>query len=231
MNYLLSLMNSVLNVMNSYSSLVSAVATVVIAILTIFLWLENRRLREAGEMPEVVAYLFPHSDGNGAVNFVLANVGRGPAFEVNFEFTYDEDDFHAHRALLFNDSDRMPITVLPQNEELRCLLGISFQLYGNFGGQNIGPLKPFDVNIRYKHKHSSKKVTERTRRIDIRQFASLRGTLSKSNDRKAVEALEKIEGHLGKLSKQAGRFNAFVDITEIKDSVVQKTSGDPGASG
>ena len=79
-----------------FANYITASATVAIAGLTFFLWYENRTLRKAGSSPELVAYLSPHPDGHGGIEFVLANVGRGPAFDVTFDLICDEEDFKAH---------------------------------------------------------------------------------------------------------------------------------------
>lgn len=208
-----------------YANYITAGATVAIAGLTFFLWYENLTLRKAGSSPELVAYLSPHPDGHGGIEFVLANVGRGPAFDVTFDLICDEEDFKAHDVLVVNDKDRMPITVIPQDVQQRALFGVSYVLYGSVNGKDIGPLKPFEVRISYSDIFGRKQT--RKRAIDIRQFAGLRGVLAKSNAYKMAQSLESIDKHLGTISKQAGRFSAFVDVTEFKDTYVQKRKGNP----
>lgn len=208
-----------------YASYINAVSTTVIAVLTGFVLYENRALRKAGSSPELVAYLSPHPDGNGAIEFILANVGRGPAFDVTFELSYDEADFQAHDVKVINDHDRMPISVIPQDDQQRALFGISFVLYGKSNGEDIGPLKPFQVCIRYSDIVGRKQT--RTRTIDIRQFAGLRGLLSNSNANKVAKSLETIDNHLAAISRQATRYSAFVDVTELKDTFVKKAKGAP----
>ena len=207
---------------NTYASLITAAATAVLAVWTGTLWFENRSLRKAGSSPEMVAYLMPHPDGHGGIHFVLANVGRGPAFNVSFDFVYDEADFKAHDAMLLNDPERTAISVVPQDEQLRTLIGISHHLYD----QKAGPLQPFAVRIAYQDVFGRKIKRERV--LDIRQFAGLRGILEKSNERKVSEALEHIEKHIGTIARQSTRFTAFVDTTKISDSYVQKAKGDLG---
>ncbi len=208
-----------------YANYVTAFATVAIAVLTLVLWLENRTLRKAGSSPELVAYLSPHPDGHGGIEFVLANVGRGPAFDVTFELIHDEGDFEAHEVLVVNDRDRMPISVIPQDAQQRALFGISFVLYGISADKDVGPLKPFEVCIRYSDISGNK--LSRRRRIDIRQFAGLRGLLSHSNAIRIANSLASIDKHLATISRQSERFSAFVDTTEMKDRVKQMRKGDP----
>lgn len=210
--------------LNSYANLITAAATAVLAILTGILWAENRSLRKAGSSPEVVAYLLPHPDGHGGIHFVLANVGRGPAFNVAFEFDYDEEDFKDHRAMLLNDPQRMPISVLPQDEKIRALIGISFELYGVVDQKNNGPLRPFKVRTTFHDVFGRKMKRERV--LDIRQFAGLPGLLEKSNERKISETLEQIEKRIATMARESSRFSAFVDVTKFGDAYVQKTKSD-----
>jgi hypothetical protein len=216
-------MDGLLDSLNHYSNLVTAASTAGLVLFTLFLWIENHRLRKSGSAPEVVSYLLPHPHGNGAIQFILANIGKGPAFEVKFDLVYDEDDFKAHNVMLENDKDRMPISVLPQNEEIKSLFGISFELYGQVGKERIDPLKSFKVRIEYTDSFGRKKKRERT--LDIRQFAGLRGALEKSNARQIAQSLESIEQHMATVARQSRRFSAFVDVTEIGDQFVQVAKG------
>lgn len=217
-------MNQFFAVLNAHSSLITAVATTVLAVLTGILWFENRSLRKAGSSPEVVAYLLPHPDGNGGIQFVLANVGRGPAFKVGFTLEYDEEDFVTHKALLTNDITRQPISVLPQDEAVRALIGISFELAGNVGDVKIDPLKPFKVLLTYFN--VSGKIMKREVMLDINQFAGLPGILAKSNERKISESLEKIEKQMSAIARYSSYLPALVDITKVGDRDVQKKQGE-----
>lgn len=95
---------------------------------------------------------------------------------------FEEDDFKSHHATIFNDPNRMPITVLPQGEKTRALLGVGFRLYGDVNGTDIGPLKPFKVRMQYHDIFGRKK--DREQKVNIRQFAGLPGIIEKSNERK-----------------------------------------------
>lgn len=218
-------MDQVISVLNEHANLIAAVSTLTVAILTLFLWFENRALRKVGMAPEIVAYLSPHVDGTGAIEFVLANVGRGPAFRVKFQLSYDKADFEAHHVHLLNDQSRTPISVLPQDDKIRSLFGISYILYGKINDQDIGPLKPFEVEIEFFDLLGKKRRTKRA--IDIRQFAGLSGILQKSSLGQVVQSLDKIESHLSTIARQSARFSAFVDTTQIQDSFIQQTKGNP----
>lgn len=206
--------------LNHYSNLITAAATVALAVLTAFLCFENRFLRKAGAAPEIVAYLAPNADGSGAVEFVLANIGRGPAFNVKHAFAADDADFEAHRVMLVNDENRTPISVIPQGEKLVVFFGVGFELYGNIGKDKIGPLKPFAVRIEYSDIFNRRHMSNRF--IDIRQFAGLRGIISKSNMRIMADSLEGIEKHLASMAHQTRRSSAMIHTTQISDQYVQK---------
>lgn len=68
---------------------VQAGTAAIVAFLTIFLWQENKRLRKAGTEPEVVAYLIPDVRHLHILMLVIANVGRGAAWDVSLEFMGD----------------------------------------------------------------------------------------------------------------------------------------------
>lgn len=203
--------------------MLSAIAAFVVAALTAFLLLENRRLRKAGNAPELVAYLAPHPDGHGGVNFILANVGTGPAFDVKFKLIGDEADLVGHDVMLRNDAERSAIGVIPQNERIVVLFGISFVLYGGESADVKQPLLPFDVEISFKD-IAGKGRTSKSR-IDIKQFAGLRGVLAKPPIVSAADTLKQIERHLGTIAHQSARFNAFVDITDFGSEFLQKAKG------
>ena len=89
------------NFLASHQAAITAIATIFIAvsavvttILTRKLARENELLRKAGTEPEVIAYL---DIGSHFINFVLANVGQGPAQKVRFSI--ESDDFRFSGAL------------------------------------------------------------------------------------------------------------------------------------
>lgn len=137
------------NQVTGFAALVSAVATVVLAITTIvYAWHtsqladENRRLRKAGSDPQVVAYLTINPRVSIALDFVLANVGRGPAKNVRCQVIAG-DDF-AEREVLLRMRDST-FGLLPQDEAIRTAFGMGPELLGD------EPLRPFEVKISYQN--------------------------------------------------------------------------------
>lgn len=138
--------------LNSNHGLISAIATVVIASFAgITVWLtktlaeENRLMRKAGTEPKVVAYLATDSQRSHTINFVLANVGRGPAKNVEFTIEADKNDFAAHDvSSTFTDhSGGRGTDMLPQGERIQSFFGIGPSLL------TPSPLGGFGVSITY----------------------------------------------------------------------------------
>jgi hypothetical protein len=70
-------LNSIQGGVVALSSIVLALTTIVYAWHTSVLAKENRLLREAGTEPQVIAYLSLNLRHIGALEFVIANIGRG----------------------------------------------------------------------------------------------------------------------------------------------------------
>ena len=150
--------------------------------------LENRRLRKAGTEPEVIAYLAPDSQHHTPLNFVLANVGRGPARNVSFSFDANTEDLEIHNVDLRNSVDRTAISFLPQEERLCIFFGIGMDV------MKEPRLQPFDVVIKYQN--MAGRNFSKTYRLDVSQFEGFSQIVS--FETKVASALEKIEKHLRK---------------------------------
>ncbi|KEO93274.1 hypothetical protein EH32_11155 [Erythrobacter litoralis] len=205
--------------LNGNASLVSALATVAIAWLTFQLARENRRLRQSGQEPQVVAYLLPHPDGNGAINIVFANVGLGLAKDVVFSIDCNDADFKAHRVLMKTVKAHAPINVIPSGEKIVALFGLGVDLFGSRGEKPIGPLKPFSVKITCKDVNGRQRNT--ISNIDVMQFAGLSGFMAKPPLRSIEDTLKKMDRRFEVLAKASKKFVSFVDTTSMKDEVRQ----------
>lgn len=206
------------------ATVVSASATAAIAALTILLVCENRKLRKAGKEPQVIAYLVPHVDGNGAVNIVFANVGMGLARDVAFRIDCDEEDFNSHHVLMHARNSAAPINTLPAGEKIVALVGIGFELFGSVGEDQIGPLKPFTVRIDFSDIDGKRGSTSTA--IDIRQFEGLPGMMNKPALREIQEALESMDKRFEVLARASDKFVQFVDVTALNDKVRQVRKSD-----
>ncbi|HTO32944.1 MAG TPA: hypothetical protein VL202_17440 [Pararhizobium sp.] len=220
----MEILNQSIDFLNKNSAAITAIATVVITFLTWFLAADSRKLRKAGSDPEVVGYLVPHPDGNGGVNFVVANVGQGPAFSVSFKFDCDEDDFTQHQVMLRNQPGRTSLSVLPQGEKIGSLFGVGYALFGNFGKERGAPLKPFQVKISYKDINGRKKSS--SQQIDITQFMGLAGILSKPAAHEISDSLKKIEKHIAKMTGKQTSSAQLLDSSELRDEFRKSTKAD-----
>lgn len=162
---------------------VMAVASVASFVVAFFLVKENQLLRKAGTEPEVVAYLLPDRRHPTTLNFVLANIGRGPARDVEYWFEADAEDFAAHNVHVGNTAKRKAVSVLPQGERIVMLFGTGWEAFKE------PRLKPFKVEVRFydlKGKERSAKFD-----LDVAQFDGM-VTLGTPAEHEIAEALKKI---------------------------------------
>src|SRR5665213_3579264 len=113
-------------VVTAFTSVILAITTIVYAWHTRNLAVENTRLRKAGTDPQVVAYAAIDPLVYGAMNFVIANVGKGPARNIRFDIVSGGDDFVAkevrmpHAAVTFK--------FLPQDEKISQFMNMGWTL-------------------------------------------------------------------------------------------------------
>lgn len=139
-------------------SAVSAIASVVV---TKRLAEDNRILRKVGTEPEVVVFL-RIDPRHWAINFVLANVGQGPARDVEVRFQADAADFLLHRVSFQTGDYRKLATILPQGERYEMFFGGSTELF------HEPILQPFEVSIRYRD--LADQLTEKVHLLDVSIF-------------------------------------------------------------
>lgn len=192
-------MESILNLPVPYQAAITAIATIVIAasavvttILTRKLARENELLRKAGTEPEVIAYLEMHPHLWNIFNFVLANVGRGPARNVRFLLEGDEEDFRNHDVRLRNEESRKDISFLPQGESIHLFFGGSIQAFEE------PRLRPFNVLVEYEDMKGCRHRA--TYRLDVSQFFGF-STVGHPPEQEIADALKKVEKHLNDVSR------------------------------
>ncbi|WP_315807390.1 MULTISPECIES: hypothetical protein [unclassified Bradyrhizobium] len=151
------------------ASVTTAISTVVLTLTTMaYAWLtailakENRLLRKAGTEPQVIAYLAVHPRISGPLQFILANVGQGPAFDVRFRIVGGGDDFK-NRAHL--PAPEVALTAIPQGERYETFFGMGPEMFRE------PKLKPFSIEVSYRD--LGKRVRLETFHLDIRQFEDM----------------------------------------------------------
>jgi hypothetical protein len=170
-------------VVTAGATAVIALASIVTAWITAALAKENRLLRKAGTEPEVVAYLMADPRFPNVVNLVLANIGQGPALDVEFSLDGDQADFEAHEVRLRNDEHRKPIAVLPHAERLTAFFGTGPELLKE------PQLKPFAMSLTYADVRRKRRA--RRFNLDVAQFKGI-STVGRPSDYEAAEALKQI---------------------------------------
>jgi hypothetical protein len=189
-------MTDFLQVVGEQQSAITAIATVIIAfaaivsaVLTIVLVRENRILRKAGTYPKVIAYLLPDHTHKTVLNFILANIGEGPALDVSFAFEENNLDFSNHNVEIQNSPSRSAVAVLPQSERITTFFGMGPDLYKE------PRLKPFKVVVKYKSTDQTSHKDDYL--LDISQFEGLVsvGTPSEYEIAKALKSIEQNIAH------------------------------------
>lgn len=176
------------SLITALSSVVLTVTTVVYAWLTAILAKENRLLRKAGTEPQVVAYLSIHPQITGPLNFTLANVGQGPAFDVHFRVVSGgEEEFQKRQIRLAQLS--VPLTVIPQGERYQTLFGLGWDLLA------APRLPPFVVEVTYRDLKKRRHCERHT--IDVAQFEGLT-RVSNDSERDVLNEIKTIAGELRK---------------------------------
>ena len=173
---------------------VSAVATIVIAASAgITAWLtrnlvkENKLLRRIGQEPKIIAYLELDMRKWGLFDFVLLNVGRGPARNVNFEFDIEKRFYANGRVSQGFLVDRKAFTFLPQDEKICIFFGSGSGLL-----QEGDVLPPFRAKIKWQNLSGTSYEEEYN--IDVCQFLGV--------TRPSSPADQEIADWLGKISKR-----------------------------
>jgi hypothetical protein len=147
------------------------------------------------------------------INFVLANIGQGPARNVSFIFEGDQQDFADHKVHLLNDKNRTATSVLPQGERLVAFFGMGHELVRE------PRLKPFTVRIDYEDLARRRREARCT--LDVSQFAGL-VRLGSPAEHEAAEALKKLALEIQKWSNQSTRLKVETITTEEQEKRDQK---------
>ena len=203
-------MEQIIDRLNDAALIVQALATVVLVIAT---WIlakatvnlansssesseatkllaqESRRAREDEYKPRVSARLKPSSHHGEFIRLVVANLGRGPAVDLEIKLECDEDDFTKHEVMPIRGTSA-PIGFLSRGESDTYSLGTSRSLFAD------PPIKPFAVVLRYKDLDGNS-YDDRVN-LDIKQFKGLTWP-GASVAWRQMQALERIDKQVVKL--------------------------------
>ena len=143
---MLAWLNTNANAVIALASTVSAFAAMILMVVTIiyarYTWqltVENRLLRKAGTDPQVVAYATINPRVYGAIDFVIANIGKGAARNVSYKVAAGGNDLKTKNV-------RLPLTgitfaFLPQDEQISTSMGMGWDLLAE------PPLAPFEIDV------------------------------------------------------------------------------------
>lgn len=173
-------------------------ATVAIAVSAIAsLWLnwrltqDNRALRKVATEPKVVAYLAPDPRSGFLVDLTFANVGQGPACDVEYWIDADPGDFARLEVMHVSaGASRKIASLLPQGEQARRFMGVGNHLYSE---DEEARLQPFTVKVWYSNLRGARVGPEEFA-LDIVEMEGM-AQVTPSEERLA-RSLEKIEVHL-----------------------------------
>ena len=111
--------------------------------LAVFLYKENKRLREEGSRPNVVAYLQPAEGHITIANLIVANVGKGPAHNIKITHDASRSDLEKHKVRIRNLEIFEKWRVLPPREKFTLWFGEWPNLLSE------PPLSPLNLSISY----------------------------------------------------------------------------------
>ena len=106
---------------------------------------EQRRMRQAGTDPVVIAHLAQRDDAPSLAMIRLTNVGAGAALDVIANFSWERDDFDESRVITDPRHIRGPFRAVLQDCFVQFTLGIGHKILGE------NPLPPIRVALEYKN--------------------------------------------------------------------------------
>jgi hypothetical protein len=131
----------VASAVSAFAAVVVMFGTIVTVALNRRLAKENRVLRKAETDPHVVAYATINPRAWGAIDFVIANIGKGAARNVSYKVVAGGDDLKAKNVRLLPSS--VKYAFLPQDEQLSSSMGMGWDLLAE------PRISPFDIELTY----------------------------------------------------------------------------------
>jgi hypothetical protein len=175
----------------SVSDIAVASISIVALLISFGTFSEQRMMRQAGTDPVVLAYLGQREDAPVMITFEIANVGAGAAMNVRFEFLNGSAPTKNDRVVTDLSGEFVAIQVIRQNQRVQYNLGTAHKLIGD------NPLPPITVKILYEDIEGNEYSS--IHYLDVREVSKQAAHTPPSMRR--VNALEKIEKHLAKLTR------------------------------
>jgi hypothetical protein len=181
--------------LNANASLVSAVASAVSACTAFVVMLatiatvglnrrlasENQKLKKAEGDPLVVAYATINPRVYAAIDFVIANVGKGPALNISYKVVEGAEDLKAKGVHMLPTG--IDYAFLPSGEQLSTWMGMGWDLLAD------PRISRFEVELSYENLAGEKRTGRY--KIDIGQFDGM-GRLGAPSDEQIAEHLKTI---------------------------------------
>jgi hypothetical protein len=176
-----SVVSGLASAVSAFAALVIMCATLATVALNRRLAKENRTLRKAEKDPQVVAYATINPRVYAAIDFVIANIGKGPAREISYRIVFGGEDLKA-KGVRMLPSD-VKYAFLPAGEQLSTWMGMGWELLAE---PRIGL---FEIELAYENLAGEKRTGRF--KIDLGQFDGM-GRLGAPTDEQIADHLKKI---------------------------------------
>ena len=120
-------MTNFIETMNSIAPIVTAIATAVLAYFTVVLTYATKKMAQASNQPFVTATFEPNIWSTMHCDFVIANSGNSPAYDISIKVSPHPKQHNARRELPLPFRN---ITVLRPGKEMRSFLSDATDVIG-----------------------------------------------------------------------------------------------------
>lgn len=169
---------------NEYLQLAPLVISLLVATTSTYLaanaLLEQRRTREAGTDPVIIAHLGQREDARELITFNISNIGAGAALNVLLDVERPHEDTVQRRLITNIFNPHHPFAVIPQDKSVEFNFALGWDLLGD------SPLPPFRAKVSYEDLAGG--LYESAFMIDVRELKAV--TAHKSPQMRMVVALE-----------------------------------------
>lgn len=176
-----SLVSGVASAVSAFAATVVMFATLMTVGLNRRLARENRELRKAEGDPQIIAYATINPRVFAALDFVIANVGKGAARNVSYKIVSGGNDLQAKNVRLLPKDVKFSFVLA--GEQLSGSMGMGFELLAS------PKLGPFEVEVSYENLRGETTIARYM--IDISQFEGM-GRLGQPFDELMAEHLKTI---------------------------------------